>query len=97
MSNILLNIEGEIICLLFIISVFIISIPFYKINAEYSRKVIHIMLSIFYFIALLYFTEWYFACFGPFVFIFVNYFSVKYRYIKLMLRNQKKFEKKGGG
>jgi len=95
MSNILLNIEGEIICLLFIISVFIISIPFYKINAEYSRKVIHIMLSIFYFIALLYFTEWYFACFGPFVFIFVNYFSVKYRYIKLMLRNQKKFENGG--
>ena len=96
MSNILLNIEGEIICVLFMISVFIISIPFYKINAEYSRKVIHIMLSIFYFIALLYFTEWYFACFGPFIFIFVNYFSVKYRYIKLMLRNQNKFEKRGG-
>ena len=95
MSYIIQNIEGEIICVLFMISVFIISIPFYKLNAEYSRKVIHIMLSIFYFIALLYFTEWYFACFGPFVFIFVNYFSVKYRYIKLMLRNQKKFENGG--
>ena len=95
MSNIIQNIEGEIISLLFILSVFIISIPFYKINAEYSRKVIHIMLGFFYFIALLYFTEWYFASFGPFAFIFVNYFSVKYRYIKLMLRNQKKLKKEG--
>lgn len=95
MSYIIQNIEGEIICLLYILSVFIISIPFYKINPEYSRKVIHIMLGFFYFIALFYFTEWYFASFGPFIFIFVNYFSVKYRYIKLMLRNQKKL-KKGG-
>ena len=90
MSNIKLNIEGEIISFLFILSTFILSIPFYKINPEYSRKVIHIMLGNFYFIALLYFTDWYFACFGPFVFIFVNYFSVKYRYIKLMLRHNKK-------
>ena len=93
MSNIKLNIEGEIISFLFILSSFILSIPFYKINPEYSRKVIHIMLGNFYFIALFYFTEWYFACFGPFVFIFVNYFSVKYRYIKLMLRYNKKDEK----
>ena len=93
MSNIKLNIEGEIISFLFILSSFILSIPFYKINPEYSRKVIHIMLGNFYFIALFYFTEWYFACFGPFVFIFVNYFSVKYRYIKLMLRHNKKDEK----
>ena len=90
MRNIKENIEGEIICFLFILSSFILSVPFYRINPEYSRKVIHIMLGNFYFIALLYFTDWYFACFGPFVFIFVNYFSVKYRYIKLMLRHNKK-------
>ena len=93
MSIIIQNIEGEIISLLFILSVFIISIPFYKINQEHSRKVIHIMLGNFYFIALLYFTEWYFACFGPLLFIFVNYFSVKFNFIKLMLRNKK--NKKG--
>ena len=51
------------------------------------------MLGNFYFIALFYFTDWYFACFGPVVFIFVNYFSVKYRYIKLMLRHDKKSKK----
>ena len=90
MRNIKENIEGEIICFLFILSSFILSVPFYRINPEYSRKVIHIMLGNFYFIALLYFTDWYFACFGPFIFIFVNYFSVKYRYIKLMLRHNKK-------
>ena len=90
MRNIKENIEGEIICFLFILSSFILSVPFYRINPEYSRKVIHIMLGNFYFIALLYFSDWYFACFGPFVFIFVNYFSVKYRYIKLMLRHNKK-------
>ena len=93
MSKIKVNIEGEIISFIFILSSFILSIPFYKINPEYSRKVIHIMLGLFYFIALFYFTDWYFACFGPFIFIFVNYFSVKYRYIKLMLRHNKKDDK----
>ena len=92
MRNIKENIEGEIICFLFILSSFILSVPFYRINPEYSRKVIHIMLGNFYFIALLYFSDWYFACFGPFVFIFVNYFYVKYRYIKLMLRHNKKIK-----
>ena len=90
MSNIETNIKGEIMSFTFILFSFIFSFPFYKINPEYSRKVIHIMLGSFYFIALFYFSDWYFACFGPFVFIFVNYFSVKYRYIKLMLRHNKK-------
>ena len=93
MSIIFQNIEGEIISLLYILLIFLISIPFYKINQEHSRKVIHIMLGFFYFIALYYFTEWYFACFGPLLFIFVNYFSVKFNFIKLMLRNKK--NKKG--
>ncbi len=68
-TNIKENILGEIICFLFIFFVFIIAIPLYKIKPEYSRKEIHIMLGNFYFIALLYFSEWYFACFGPFLFI----------------------------
>ena len=90
MSNIETNIKGEIMSFTFILFSFILSFPFYKINPEYSRKVIHIMLGSFYFIALFYFSDWYFACFGPFVFIFVNYFSIKYKIIKLMLRNPKK-------
>ena len=90
MSNLKINIEGEIISLLFIFLVFILAIPFYRINPEYSRKEIHIMLGNFYFIALFYFTEWYFAFLGPFIFIFINYFSVRYRYIKLMLRHRQK-------
>ena len=93
MSNIELNIKGEIICILFILFSFILAFPFYKINPEYSRKVIHIMLGNFYFIALFYFSDWYFACLGPFAFIFVNYFSIKYRFIKLMLRHPKKNDK----
>ena len=93
MSNIELNIKGEIICILFILFSFILAFPFYKINPEYSRKVIHIILGNFYFIALFYFSDWYFACLGPFAFIFVNYFSIKYRFIKLMLRHPKKNDK----
>ena len=84
------NIKGEIISLLYIIFVFILAIPFYKIKPEYSRKVIHIMLGNFYFIALFYFTEWYFAFLGPFVFIFINLYSVRYRKLKLMLRHDDK-------
>ena len=53
------NIKGEIISILYILLVFILSIPFYKISRELSRKEIHIMLGNFYFIALIYFTEWY--------------------------------------
>jgi len=87
------NIKGEVFSVTFILIVFLLAIPFYKIKPEYSRKEIHIMLGNFYFIALFYFTEWYFACFGPFVFIFVNYFSVKYQFIKLMLRHEKEKEK----
>ena len=88
-NNLKENIIGEIISLIFILLTFILAIPFYRIKPEYSRKEIHIMLGNFYFIALLYFTEWYFACLGPFVFIFVNYFSIKYQLIKVMLRNEK--------
>ena len=83
------NIKGEILCFLFILSVFILAIPLYKIKPEYSRKEIHISLGFFYFIALIYFTEWYFACFGPFIFIFINYFSVRFQIIKLMLRHER--------
>ena len=67
-TNLKRNILGEIISFSFIMLVFLIAIPFYNINPEYSRKEIHIMLGFFYFIALIYFTEWYFACFGPFFF-----------------------------
>ena len=88
MNNLKENIKGEIISVTFILFVFILAIPFYKIRPEYSRKEIHIMLGNFHFIALSYFTEWYFACLGPFIFIFINYFSVKYQLIKLMLRHE---------
>ena len=87
-NNLKENIKGEIISITFILFIFILAIPFYRIKPEYSRKEIHIMLGNFYFIALLYFTEWYFACLGPFIFIFINYFSVKYQLIKLMLRHE---------
>ena len=52
-KNLKENIEGEIISITFILLVFILAIPFYKIKPEYSRKVIHIMLGIF--ILLLYY------------------------------------------
>ena len=87
-ENLKENIIGEIISLSFILLTFTIAIPLYRIKPEYSRKEIHIMLGNFYFIALIYFTKWYFACLGPFVFIFVNYFSVKYQIIKVMLRHE---------
>ncbi len=84
------NIKGEIISILYIIIVFILSVPLYKINPEFSRKEIHIMLGNFYFIALLYFTNWYFASFFPFLSIFLNYLIIKYKAIKYMIRVKKK-------
>ena len=78
------NVYGEIITISYITFIILLSIPFYKINSEYSRKVIHIMLGNFYFIALYYFTKWYFASFFPFLFIFINYFSIKHNLIKYM-------------
>lgn len=87
------NIKGEIYSVSIILISFIIGIPIYKIEPELSRKEIHIMLGNFYFIALHYFTKWYFASLGPFVFIFVNFFSVKYKLIKVMLRREEDINK----
>ena len=50
------NIKGELFSVTFILIVFLLAIPFYKIKPEYSRKEIHLMLGNFYFIALFYFT-----------------------------------------
>ena len=80
------NIKGLIVTSIYILLVFILAIPLYLIKPEYSRKEIHIMLGNFYFLALLYFTEWYFAFILPFTFIFVNYYLVKSKFIKLMER-----------
>ncbi len=61
---------------------------FEKRSKEASRKFIHIMLGNWWFIAMYFFTNVWFAAFVPATFIFINYISYKKDIIKVMERDQ---------
>ena len=61
---------------------------FEKKGKEASRKFIHIMLGNWWFIAMYYFTNVWFAAFVPATFIIINYMSYKKDIIKVMERDQ---------
>ena len=56
---------------------------------ESSRKYIHIMLSNWWIIAMIFFDSPVFACIGPAIFVVLNYISYKYDLIKTMEREKK--------
>lgn len=61
---------------------------FEKIGKETSRKFIHIMLGNWWIIAMIFFTNVWFAAFVPFTFVIINYISYKKDIIKVMERDK---------
>jgi len=64
----------------------------FKLSNEFSRKIIHIAVGHWIFIALYYFEDWYIAIIGPIAFILINFLSYKFTIFKAM-----ELEKKNPG
>lgn len=80
------NILGLVISCLYI-GLIIVSAKFFeKYGKESSRKYIHIMLSNWWIIAMIFFDNWIWASILPFLFIIVNYLSYKKDLIGVMER-----------
>ena len=89
------NIFGLIISFVFIGVILVSSKLIGESNKEASRKYIHIMLSNWWIIAMLFFDSVYFAIIGPLAFVVINSISYKYNLIKTMERDES--EKDGLG
>lgn len=81
------NLYGLIISILYIGLVIGISRLFAKAGKEASRKFIHIMLSNWWIIAMIFFDNVFVASVLPAVFVVVNYLSYKFNLIKVMERD----------
>lgn len=82
------NLLGIIISYIFI-GIVIVSAKFFeKAGKEASRKYIHIMLANWWFIAMLFFTNWIWASIVPLSFIIINYISYKKDLISVMEREK---------
>lgn len=89
------NLFGEIISFVFIAIVLISAKLFEKAGKEASRKYIHIVLSNWWIIAMVFFDSPIWASIGPITFVFVNFASYKFNLIKSMERDEE--EKDGLG
>lgn len=83
-----MNILGIIVSYLYIGIVIISAKIFEKKGIEFSRKFIHIMLGNWWFIAMYFFTNVWFAMFVPITFVIINYISYKKNLIKVMEREK---------
>lgn len=81
------NIIGVIISILFIGITLISAKLFEKVGKEASRKYIHIMLSNWWIIAMVFFDNVIVASLVPALFVFINYVSYKNGIIKIMERD----------
>ena len=82
------NVIGLILSYVFI-GIIIISAKFFeKAGKEASRKYIHIMLSNWWFIAMIFFDNAIWASIGPISFVIINYISYKKNLIKVMERDE---------
>ena len=81
------NFIGILVSYVYIALVIIGAKIFKKKGKEASRKVIHIMLGNWWFIAMYYFTNVWFAAFVPATFVIINYISYKKDLIKVMERD----------
>ena len=61
----------------------------FKLSNEFSRKIIHIAVGHWVFIALYYFQDWYIAIIGPIAFILINFLSYKFTIFKAMELDEK--------
>ena len=81
------NWMGILVSYLYIALVIIGARIFERKGKEASRKFIHIMLGNWWFIAMYYFTNVWFAAFVPATFVIINYISYKKDLIKVMERD----------
>lgn len=82
------NIFGIIVSIVFIGIIFVAAKLFEKAGKEASRKFIHIMLSNWWIIAMVFFDNVFSAALLPALFIVINYASYKMDIIKVMERNE---------
>jgi len=61
----------------------------FKLSNDFSRKIIHIAVGNWIFIALYYFQDWYVAIIGPVAFILINFLSYKFTIFKAMELDEK--------
>jgi phytol kinase len=61
----------------------------FKLSNDFSRKIIHIAVGNWIFIALYYFEDWYIAIIGPVAFILINLLSYKFTIFKAMELEEK--------
>ena len=86
------NILGLILSYVFVFSIILLSTIIqktFKLSSNFSRKIIHISVGNWIFIALYYFSDWYFAIIGPASFILINYLSYRYQIFKAMELEEK--------
>ena len=84
------NIYGLIVSSIYIGLVILISNLFSKAGKEASRKFIHIMVSNWWIIAMIFFDNVIFACIMPAAFVVINYLSYRFNIIGSMEREEGK-------
>ena len=82
------NIFGILVSIIFIGIIFVSARLFEKAGKEASRKFIHIMLSNWWIIAMIFFDNAWAAAFMPAIFVIINYASYKMDIIKVMEREE---------
>ena len=82
------NIIGVGVSIVFIAIIMLAGKMFEKAGKEASRKFIHIMLSNWWIIAIVFFDNMWFAALLPAVFVVINYVSFKTDLIKVMERDE---------
>ena len=82
------NILGIIVSFVYV-GIIIVSAKFFqKVGEEASRKFIHIMLGNWWFVAMYFFTNVWYAAVAPLTFVVINYLSYKKDLIKVMERDE---------
>lgn len=76
--------------LLFFLFILATILPKLNVDKELTRKLIHIGISNWYFIAMIYLTDVYVAIIPPISFIFLNYLSFRYNIVTGIERRDKK-------
>ena len=82
------NLVGAIISILFIAIVMLAAGVLEKAGKEATRKFIHIMVSNWWIIAMIFFDNMWWAAIVPLIFVIVNYLSYKSNIIKVMERDE---------
>ena len=81
------NIFGLLVSLLYVGIIIVSAKVFEKAGKEASRKYIHIMLSNWWIIAMIFFDNMFWAAAAPAIFVIINYLSYKKGIIKVMERD----------